>query len=161
MTLADTLLEKLNKLSPDATVRRTLSFLDPSTATAVRLEVDMLDALGCQLWEIAVTRSPSEAARLQSGGLATWARRVADEVTGLLEPLKLLEVDDLRGQALLRSESPAQRSDDLYYYEVLLHKTGAATLRRFHNTKTPGKREQVSFVLTREALGKVVGDLAG
>ena len=161
MTLADTLLEKLNRLSPDATVRRTLSFLDPTTATAVRLEVDMLDALGCQLWEVAVTRSPSEANRLQSVGLGVWACRVADEVTGLLEPLKVLEVDDARGQALLRSESPAQKSDDLFYYEVLLNKTGAATLRRFHNTKTPGKREQVSFVVTREALGKVVGDLAG
>ena len=160
MTLADTLLEKLNRLSPDATVRRTLSFLDPTTATAVRLEVDMLDALGCQLWELAVTRSPREADRLQSVGLAGWACRVADEVTGILEPLKVVEVDDLRGQALLRSDEPAQKSDDLYYYEVLLHKTGAATLRRYHNTKKPGKREQVSFVVTREALAKVVEDLA-
>jgi hypothetical protein len=156
MTLADTLLEKLNKLSTDATVRRTLSFHDAAAAAAVRVEVDRLDALGCQLWEIAV-----KADRLQSVSLAERAQRVADEITGLLEPLKVHEVDDARGQALLRSESPAQKSDDLFYYEVLLHNTGAATLRRYHNTKTPGKREQVSFVLTKEALGKVVEDLAG
>jgi hypothetical protein len=34
-------------------------------------------------------------------------------------------------------------------------------LRRYHNTKQPGRREQVSFVLTREALAKLVEDLAG
>ena len=161
MTLADTLLEKLSKLSPDASVRRTLSFLDPATSTSVRLEVDRLEALGCELWEVGVTRAPGEAHGLQSVGLASWAHRIADRVSGLMEPLKIFEVDDLRGQALLRSEQPAAKSDDLFYYEVLLQKTGAATLRRYHTTRQPAKREQVRFVLTREALGKIVEDLAG
>jgi hypothetical protein len=158
MTLADTLLQKLANLSPAAAVRRTLSFVDSHTSTSVRVEVERLEALGCELWEVGVTRA---AHRLQSEGLAAWAGRVADKVTGLMEPLKLFEVDEHRGQALLRSESPAQKAEDLHYYEVLLHKTGAATLRRYHNTKQPGKREQVSFVLTREALAKLVEDLAG
>jgi len=154
MTLADTLLEKLAKLSPAAAVRRTLSFADQATSTSVRVEVERLEAVGCELWEVGVAH------RLHSVGLGAWALRVADRVTGLLEPLKVVEVDNLRGQALLRSESPAQRECDLHYYEVLLQNSGAAILRRFHATKSPGPRAQVPFAMTREALAKLVADLA-
>jgi hypothetical protein len=156
MTLADTLLEKLAELSPAAAVRRTLSFSDPATSTSVRVEVERLEAVGCELWEVGIACS---AHPLQSVNLGAWAQRVADRVTGLLEPLKVVEFDNLRGQALLRSESPAQKDCDLHYYEVLLLKSGAAGLRRYHATKSPGPREQIPFAMTREALAKLVNDL--
>jgi hypothetical protein len=161
MTLADTVLEKLASLSPAAAVRRTLSFADADTSTSVRLEVERLEALGCQLWEVGVTRSAgSPPCEGGVGGVAAWAKRVAEAVTGLMEPLKVLEVDLVHGQAVLRSETPTQRGDECFYYEVVLSQAGIATLRRYRGAKLPAKREQVSFVLTREALGKVVQDLA-
>jgi hypothetical protein len=81
-------------------------------------------------------------------------------VTGLLEPLKLIEVDATRSEAVLRSETPAQKGDDVQYYEVLLRGTHAATLNRYQAPRTgPGKRRAVPFALTHEAIAKVVGDL--
>jgi hypothetical protein len=85
---------------------------------------------------------------------------VADRATGLLEDLKVVEVDRPRGQALLRSEAPVSRGEDLFYYEVLLTATGAANLRRYSApNQGPGKREQVAFALTHEALAKLSRDL--
>jgi hypothetical protein len=157
MTLDDTLLEKLASWRP-APGRQPFAVLDSDSQAAVQLTVDRLDELGCRLWEASVTRSPQAAAREPS--LKAWAERVAARVTGLLEPLKLIEVDDNLGQALLRSDGPAAKGNDLFYYEVVLHRTGAAFVRRYRGSRLPTKREQVSFVLTREALAKLVKDLA-
>jgi len=78
-----------------------------------------------------------------------------------MEPLAVLEVDVMRNEALLRSDTPAERADKLFYYECLLSGTGPATLRRHQNTRLPGSwREQVAFALTHEALAKVAADLA-
>jgi hypothetical protein len=79
-----------------------------------------------------------------------------------LEPLKVVEVDAVKGEALLRSSEPAQRGDKLFYYEVLLKGTHAAQVRRYQAlAEGIGRREQVAFALTQEALTKLVGDLAG
>lgn len=158
MTLADTLQQRLSEWRPAGTGRQRFAHHDAATGTAVRLDVDHLETLSCQLWEAAVTRSAEAMAAEPS--LEGWARRVADSVTGLLEPLKLVEVDKSRGQALLRSDEPAQKAGDRFYYEVLLERTGHASVRRFKGSTTAAKREQVAFALTREAVGKLVEDLA-
>ncbi len=158
MTLADTLLEKLASWTPTGDSKHTFACLDPASGTAVRAAVEQLDAMSCRLAELCVTRSAAAAANEPS--LKDWASRVAERVTGLLEPLKMIEVDDHRGQALLRSDQPAQKADDLLYYEVLLHRTGSATVRRYKGSVQPVKRQAVGFALTREALGKLVEDLA-
>src|SRR5262249_22519771 len=92
--------------------------------------------------------------------LSAWAERVAGRVTGLLEPLKVVEVDAERGEALLRSDQPTQRGEKLFYYEVLLQNTTAASVRRYRALPGNGRREQVAFALTKEALAKFVADLA-
>ena len=63
--------------------------------------------------------------------LETRAEQVCQRVTGLLEPLRLVEVDAPRQSALLRSEQPGQRGDERFYYEVLLDGDGGATVRRY------------------------------
>jgi hypothetical protein len=92
--------------------------------------------------------------------LRDWAARIARRVTGLLEPLKVIEVDLPRGEALLRSDEPAHRGDDLFYYEVVLRGAREANVRRYHGARPPNaRRKQVSFALTHEAIAKLAFDL--
>jgi hypothetical protein len=89
-----------------------------------------------------------------------WGERAAVRVKGLLEPLRLLEVDGVRHAALLRSQEPAQRGDALAYYEVLLQGDGGASVRRYQGTRQGDKRrEQVPFSLTHEVLARLADDL--
>jgi hypothetical protein len=78
-----------------------------------------------------------------------------------MEPLKVIEVDSVGKQAQLRSESPLERGDKRFYYELLLSGLGVATLRRYQTDSGNGKRAQTTFALTHEALAKLAGDVAG
>lgn len=156
MTL-DAMLPKLSDWRPDNDGRHVFTHHDDAMGAAVHLTVDRQESLGCQLWEVAVTRAP---ASMPSDTLVGWAKRIAARVTGLLEPLQLLEADETHGMALLRSNKPAARDEDLYYYEVVLTKAGSATVRRYRGSKQPVQREQVGFTLTHEAVAKLAGDLA-
>jgi hypothetical protein len=124
----------------------------------VRLTTDRADTLSCLAWEFALARTGEAPEGLT---LKAWAAAVADRVTGLMEPLKLLEVDDARGEAILRSEEPARKGERLTYYEVRLHGLTQATVRRYAASRGEGGREQVAFALTHEALAKLAGDIAG
>jgi hypothetical protein len=69
-------------------------------------------------------------------------------------------VDALRLEALLRSDGPAKRGEDVFYYELKLQANNTMTLRRYHAFTAPGnKREQVAFTLTHDAIAKVVNDM--
>jgi hypothetical protein len=157
MTLDDLLLHELAYWTPPGEGRHSFGFRDPNTQTNVQIVLERLEALSCQLWEASVARP---AAVLDGPALTAWATRIAERVTGLLEPLHLLEVDPERGQALLRSDQPAAKNEDLFYYEVLLQRDGTASVRRYRGARQPNKRQQIGFVLTREALAKLVRDLA-
>jgi hypothetical protein len=152
MTLDELLLEKLAEWRPD-TGRQTLNLAD-GNGWHVALTADCADQVGCRVWELALRRDGT------TGDLRAWAERVAARTTGLLEPLRLLEVDAGKDTAVLRSHAPARRGEVLSYYEVLLHSRGAATLRRYQATRDgTARREQVPFALTHEALAKLAHDL--
>jgi hypothetical protein len=156
MTLHETLLQNLAERRPHSD-RQVLRLADEA-GWALDLALDRTEALGCQVWELGLRR-PAPLA--DAAALRAWAERVAARATGLLEHLKLLELDGDRGVALLRSEEPAQRGEEVYYYELRLAQSGAADLRRYHGARRAGaRREQVAFVLTHEALAKLAGDLA-
>ena len=87
------------------------------------------------MWELTLTR-PEGAL---STDLKTRAERTAARVTGLLEPLRLIEVDAGRDAALLRSTAPQKRGDDLYYYEVEL-KTGGGAASAATRARPPAWR---------------------
>jgi hypothetical protein len=153
MTLNEILLQKLAEWRPAA--RQTLTVAEAGWTVA--LSADRCDELGCLVWEVTFTRTASSEVATP---LRTWAERVADRATGLLENLQLLEVDPLRNQAQLRSDEPAQRGPDVFYYEVLLNGGGDASVRRFRANRISGqRREQVAFALTHEALAKLVADV--
>jgi hypothetical protein len=159
MTLDDIVLQKLTEWRPPSNDRHTLTIPDEQSGWSVGVTVDRHDDLGCALWEMTLrrTRQPSESS---ADALEAWAHRAAGRVTGLLEPLRVIEIDRPRGEALLRSQDPSRRSDNLYYYEILLKGTREATLRRYRTQPLGGRREQIPFTLTHEALAKVTADLA-
>jgi hypothetical protein len=156
MTLDETLLQKLSEWRPSAGQRSILGVADEGNGWTASLTADRSDELGCLAREFTVR--PTQTPALEN--LDAWSERVAARVTGLLEPLAVHEVDATRGEALVRSHPPGQRGDQVFYYEMLLQKTGACTVRRYQaDAKTHGKRQQVAFALTHEALAKLARDL--
>jgi hypothetical protein len=158
MTLTESLLPRLSDWRPAGDGRHSWSAAFPAEGWAVRLTADRADTLSCLAWELTLARTGEPPAGLT---LKAWAGAVADRVSGLMEPLKLLEVDDLRGEAVLRSDEPAKKGDRVMYYEVRLTGLAQAVVRRFAASRTESGREQVPFALTHEALAKLAGDIAG
>jgi hypothetical protein len=155
MTLDERLLENLANWRPD-TGRQALVVSGPTDSTNVTVTADRCDVVGAQLWEVAYHRP----ATLNADGLRSWAEKTAARATGLLEPLRVLEVDTERLTALLRSQAPTQRGDNLFYYELKLHGDGRAQLERFQAPAKPeGHRQQTIFALTHETLAKLVADI--
>jgi hypothetical protein len=158
MTLDATLLARLAEWRP-GTGRRTLNVPDEGSGWAVSLAADRADQVGCLVWELTLRRYPA-----LPGGDATalraWADRIASRARGLLETLKVVEVDAQRDEALVRSDAPAARGDDRHYYEVHLKGTGVATVRRYQGSLAcSGKREQIGFALTHEAIARLAADI--
>jgi hypothetical protein len=136
--------------------RDTLQVADPGSPWTVHVTADRCELLGARLWELGLSR----AAPAADVTLAGWAAGIAAAAIGLPEPLKVLEVDDLSQQALLRSATPTTQDGKLLYFEVLLKGTTAATLRRYQaNLDATPRREQVPFVLTHETTGQLVAAL--
>jgi hypothetical protein len=158
MTLTESLLPKLSEWKPAGAGRHSWSAAVPEAGWAVHLSADKADTLSCLVWELTLARTGNTP---EGFTLRAWAEGVAKRATGLLEPLRLLEVDDARGEALLRSDSPAKKGEWVAYYEVRLFGTDRATIRRFAASRTESGREQVAFALTHEVLAKLAGDIAG
>jgi len=159
MTLAQTFLPKLGEHRPPSPGRHVLAHADTASGWSVTATIEKADALSCQLWEIALHRARPAAS--DPAALTKWANAIASRVSGLMEPLRVLEIDNVRNEALLRSEDVTERHDKRSHYEVKLEGTHRATLRRFQaGLDSRAKREQVPFALTHEALGKFLDDVA-
>lgn len=155
MTLAETLLLKLGEARPTSPGRFTLTHTDSASGWTVSLNIEKADALSCQLAEVACVRGPGA-----EPGLQEWADTLAQRVTGLMEPLQVIEVDALKNEAILRSNSPTVRNDKRAHYELKLEGGRKATLRRYQAPLDPtAKREPATFVLTHEVIAKLVDDL--
>ena len=156
--LPEILLPKLSEWHPSGDGRHSLRIDAPESGWTVHLTADKADTLSCLVWELTLARTADAPTGLT---LKTWAEGVAARVTGLLEPLKVLEVDDARGEALLRSESPAKKGARVTYCEVRLFSLNRAEVRRFAASRADSGREQIAFALTHEVLAKLAGDIAG
>jgi hypothetical protein len=156
MTLSETLLSKLSEWSPTGPGRHSWSHSTES-GWVLYLTADKVDSLGCQIWEMLLTRNVDP---ITSPELKMQAEKAATRATGLLEPLHFIELDETRREALLRSGSPAKRGSALAYYEVMMAAGQKISIRRYTNNpqKSP-RREQTSFVLTHEAVAKLIDDL--
>ncbi len=155
MTLENTILTSLSEWRSLAPGDRTIA--DATSGWTVQLNVDKCDDLGCRLWEVAVRRTTATAA----GTLKDWAAHIAERTQGLTEAVKVIEVDAVRQEAILRSDSPTVRDGHVFYLEILLKGTQEAILRRFRGAAAgEGKREQVHFVLTHESMARLAQSIA-
>lgn len=158
MTLAETLQRKFADWRPVGDGRHTYAEAFPADGWAVHLAADRADSVGCLVWELTLTRTGAVPDGLTQ---RQWAGRIADRVSGLMEPVKVLEVDATRDEAILRSDGPSVRGADVLYYEITLHGLTRAVVRRYQGSKATPGRDQVAFALTHEALAKLAGDIAG
>ena len=158
MTLADTLQAKLAEWRPAGAGRHSWSETLPDVGWAVGLSADRTDTVGCLAWELTLARTSEAPAGLTIKG---WADGIASRVSGLIEGLKVLEVDDIRQEAVLRSDGPTAKGDDRLYYEAHLRGLSHATVRRYKGSLSGTRREQVAFALTHEVLAKLAEDVAG
>lgn len=156
MTLSETLLSKLNEWTPPGPGRHSWAQPLGENGWILNLTADRVDSLGCQIWEMLLTRS---ADAISNADIKACADKAAARATGLLEPLHFIELDETRREALLRSESPAKRGTALAYYEVVLSAGQKILVRRYSKNPQSSRREQTAFVLTHEAIAKLVDDL--
>src|SRR5688572_8973339 len=98
MTLTESLLPKLSEWHPAGAGRHSLAVASPETGWTAHLTADKADSLSALVWELTLSRTGDVPEGL---ALKAWAERVAKRATGLLEPLRVLEVDDGRAEALL------------------------------------------------------------
>src|SRR5262245_49189747 len=110
MIRSEAVLPKLADWQPPGGGRQTLHVTDEATGWIACVTADRNDVLGCLVWELALRRSnpAGDGAKL---ALTKWAETAAAMVTGLLEPLKVIEVDLPKNEALLRSVQPTRRGD--------------------------------------------------
>jgi hypothetical protein len=156
MTLENILQQKLSEWRPDNTPE-TLTVADEAGVWSAAISAAAVDVIGAKLWETTFRRANTA---LDTAALKGWGEKVATRVTGLLEPLRLLEIDEQNKVALLRSDKPGQRGDAVFYYEVRLTADGAATVQRFQASHQPEtKRKQIEFTLTHDALAKLATDI--
>lgn len=157
MTLSETLLSKLSEWTPTGPGRHSWSYPLGDSGWVLNMAADRVDSLGCQIWELLLTRSGEP---IPNAALKVKAENAATRATGLLEPLHFIELDETRCEALLRSETPAKRGQALAYYEVLMSGGLKIVVRRYvNNPEKARQREQTAFVLTHEAVAKLVDDL--
>lgn len=158
MNLAETLLQKLSEWRPAEEGRPSASFALPDHGWTIHLDAERVDTVGCILNEVTAVRDvplPDDGTQLEAH-----ARQAASRTTGLLEPLRLVEVDRGQNVAILRSETPKTKGDDVRYYEVRFNGLNRVSAKRYTaTTLSPAKREAVTFSLTHEALAHVVEEL--
>jgi hypothetical protein len=160
MTLNELVLQKLADWRPPGNERSTLNIPDQGSGWSIGLTADRCDELGCLAWELTLQPTADRVAQRRAT-LKTWAEQAAERICGLLEPLKVVEIDPERNEAILRSQQPTERGGRSTYYELFFHGTTRAVLRRYQVNQPGGqRREQISFALTHEALAKAVTDLA-
>ncbi len=157
MTPADTITEALAAWQPRGTGRHNWSHALPAEGWSVNLAADRADSVGCVARELSLSRAGSTPAGLTT---RNWADKIAARATGLLEPLKIVEVDDAGAEAILRSTMPSKRGSTVAYYEIVLTGTEKAVVRRFQaDPKAGTPRTQVGYSLTHEVLAKLVEDV--
>ena len=152
MIHVDMVQKSLDERLRAGTARQTL--LLAAAGLAFELDLEKADELACVVTRVQVAPTARPSLPLAERGLA-----IANRITGLMEPLRVVEVDAPAAVAQLRSQTPATVGDGRAYYELLLEASGRATLRRYVGRSDEPRREPAPFTLTREALAKLIVDL--
>lgn len=158
MTITESLLPRLSDWHPAGDGRHSWATAFPDQGWSVGIAADRADSLACLVWEMVLTRTAEPARDLT---LEKWAHAIAERIGGLAESLSVYEVDEPRGEAILRSKPPTLKGETLSYFEIRLAGLKSATVRRFSAKPNKTGRTQVSFAITHEALARLAGDIGG
>ena len=105
----------------------------------------------------ALRLTTSELADADVADLERIAKRLAERLTYLMEPISPIEIDAQACVVQLRSQPPQQDDDGRSYYELLVRRGGELALTRYRK-ENGGPRQQVPATVTREVLARLVGD---
>jgi hypothetical protein len=139
------------------------NFASPSTVSVeeqphrLSLALDMASPVGVRCRSLEFNSLGSSARPIEQ--LRAWADRLAVRATYLMEPLKVVEADDLEGEVLLRSQTPTPRQGRRAFYEVRINRSGSLQLSRVSFDESSRRRGLEPFTLTREVLERLVDDL--
>ena len=95
MTLGNIVRQKLSE-TPAASARHELMAADEAGGWTVYLTAERRDAWTTVAWEVSLRRPAA------TGDLASWAERIAQRSSGLLESLRVVEVDRTRVRELCK-----------------------------------------------------------
>jgi len=126
-------------------------------ASRITLEITALDSVGVAFDSLEYTAT--DRPEWSSEALNAWGRRLADRVTYLLEPLKVMEVDAGGGEGQVRSTSPTPPADQRGFYEVRLRKNGVLRMERYVFDEATRQRRRGTCQLTREVLERLADDI--
>ena len=156
MTLEKALLQKVPEWRPVPHERASQVVTDPDGPWCARLTADRCEELGAALWEIRLERIGGPLS-LSPEQLSDWAKRIV-QAPALLEPLAVVEIDQARGNAQIRSATPTERNGCKQYFEFLLSRTGQVGIHRYQAGLN--SREESTFVITHETLGRLARQVA-
>ncbi|MFL5327349.1 MAG: hypothetical protein ACJ8C4_00405 [Gemmataceae bacterium] len=157
MTRDDSIYEQLSAWQPHGDGPHLLRVTLPGGR--LDLTAERADEMVCRLTDLRLTTGAVESCT--AAQLTERAVKASEQVTALLEPLHVYEIDAGKSVAILRSANPTERNSELFYYELTLNGLYSADLKRFKAGKAEAGRSATPFVLTHEAVVKVVGDLVG
>jgi hypothetical protein len=154
MTLSQKLADVLDTIQPDV-----LPFLASVQDGRHELSLELTAAGPVGLAFDALNFSAPATPELNAEALRAWADRLAARVTYLMEPLVVVELDPVAGEAELRSQSPTARGDLNAYYEIRLNTSGVLRLSRVVFDAATRRRRPAPCQLTREVLERLTDDL--
>ncbi len=156
MKCYETVRAKLADWRPTGPGPHSLTVRPDDTPWAVTIRADRVESLGCATLDITLQHTDGQG----PNDLHAWGERLTSQVTGLIQPLVIHEVDTLRQEARLRSQDPVQEAQAIVYDELALKAGQQAVLKRFHAPTDPGsRREQTAFPQTYETLATVIAEL--
>lgn len=148
----------LNKGSPDSRFTHEQNI----DGIHLKLEIQDTDKYGFLVRSIALRKeSPVPASANLKTLLTHQAAELEKRLTYLLEHFRLLELDESKQTAQVRSHVPYRQDGTIHYYEVLLSEGDALTFARYRNGGARGQREVEPAYITKEALMRLVSDFAG
>ena len=152
--IAETLNEKVRQAaSSGRAFSGTIEATTPSGKVSIGIED--ADRLGVLAGPITMTRPEGSPANVPAQ-----ASEAVRRLNYLQEPLAVIESEDRRGRAILRSAAPRQtQSGGREYNEAVLDGGGSISIRRYR--AEPGaRRKGVPTNLSRETLGRLADDLS-
>jgi hypothetical protein len=153
----------LSKKIAAALDENTKAYVLPCTVTIedspnrLTLHLSSLDTVGLAFSTMEYANTSRT--ELSSDALKEWADRLTKRVTYLMEPLKVVEVDDKGGEVQVRSQSPTPRADERGYYEMRLFRQVSLRMERFVFDGGARQRRPTDCRLTREVLERLADDI--